>query len=62
MLTALVLLLQGCSTLPAPVVTPPKIPPPPEALMTPPEPGQWLDSARQLFLKWQKLLTPQKDA
>ncbi len=61
-LMVLAVLLQGCSTLPGQQVTPPRIPPPPQELMTPPAPGSWLDSARLLFDKWQKLLTQPKDA
>lgn len=63
LLMVLALSLMGCATSsPPPQVQPPAIPQPPAELMISPEPGLWLDSARQLFLNWRKLLTPANPA
>lgn len=65
MLLALATSWSGCaSTLPPP--NPPidpaaGLPLPAPDLMTPPKPGLWSESARQLFRRWQRLLTPAKD-
>lgn len=57
-------ILTGCATQSPPSlpVQPPKLPAPPAELMEPPASGLWSDSVRQLFKKWQKLLTPAKPA
>ena len=61
-LLVLVMLLVSCSAQLPVQTAPPVRPEPPSELMTPPTPGLWSDSARQLFNKWLKLLTPAKDA
>ena len=64
LLLALGTSLTGCATQsvqPRPV-SPPRVPPPPAELMVPPSPGTYSDSVRELFLQWQKLLTPASPA
>lgn len=57
---ALALSATACSTLLQPPPQPvqaPRLPAPPAELMEPPNSGSWSESVRQLYRKWQQLLT-----